>query len=107
MAWEITAGPRKSKKVIEMIRDLSRECQTYVEIYGTIGDPASEMRTAFYSPFGGCCNEAARAEVIALGERHGHVISNDNLRAVEADVTAALEKARAGRPVKDSRRASA
>ena len=99
--WNNIAGPRKSKGAVELLKALSAQTQTHKEITGVHGGGSNSM--CYWSPFGGTVNQVAADEMTALGEKYSWTLANENLEALEKDATAAIERAKAACPVKDSR----
>ena len=101
--WINQAGPRKSKDVLALLRALATERNVHTEVNGVVG--GEEHRSTMTSLFGAShVHAVAIQEWTTLHAKHGGVLTNANLAAVETDAAAALDRARAARPVDDRRR---
>lgn len=61
MEWKIELGPRQAKPVQQLLAAFSRESKTFVELYGTVGRPETEHRSAFTVMVGGWREDVAAA----------------------------------------------
>lgn len=95
-------GPRQFKAFDKMLRTLRSERNSHTRLTGVVG--VKEDSYGVFTFGGGPVNEAAIEAWDALGEQFGWVVSRKTLKAVRAAAEAAIEKARAGRPVVDERR---
>ena len=96
-------GPRQVADFDKARGRLSWEAKTFVELTGTVGDEASERRTALTQPVGGVYRADVAEAVAEIGERHGWTLTRDNVRAVTAELEAATKEASSRRPVDDQR----
>ena len=110
LTWETDQnnppGPRQVSAFQKTFRRLSQHARTFTELTGTVGDPDSESRHSFYSPFSAPGFAAPVEAANALHAEFGGVLSRSNIR----EVTAALAEAAARPweyPVVDKRRSPA
>ena len=99
--WTCTAGPRKSKHVIELIKKLDWRKKDTKSLWGVKGVTESSSITSIL--FGGICNPSAIEEMAKVGEKYNWLVTNDNLESLAADLKTAYENATAKMPVEDRR----
>lgn len=99
--WTNTAGPRKSKKVRQILDAIKRVSQEHVEISGT-GEGSRTVYWSFCEP----ANDAALAQIELLGDTFGWEITNANLEELERTALVTLNVCKTLRPVVDKRRSN-
>lgn len=95
-------GPRQASALNKLLRKLHGERNTHTRLSGVVGVKEDSYAVSTFG--GGPVNEAAIEVWDELGEQFGWSVSKKTLKAVRAAAEAAIEKARAGRPVVDERR---
>lgn len=101
--WLNAAGPRKSKTVVCLIKDLDWLRKSYRQLYGVKGVSESEsIATQIFASED--FNPAASVEMAKVGEKHFWSITNGNLPALESDLREAIKVAKEKMPVHDERR---
>jgi hypothetical protein len=99
--WTTQAGPRQTKQVDEVLREVRRQHQMETVVRGVIG--GEEHRSTYWSPFGGGVREDVTATMAKLGDKYGWKITRENYQAVIADAKAELAELVKNTPVKDER----
>ncbi len=97
-------GPRQAKALNKLLRSLHGERNTHTRLTGVVGVKEDSYAVSTFGASSDPANEAAIEAWDALGEQFNWSVSKKNLKAVRAAAEAAIEKARAGRPVVDERR---
>jgi hypothetical protein len=102
MKWTSTAGPRQTKAVEEILRKISAEHNTHVELVGVKGVDEDSM--TFWSPCSSGNREDVTREWNTLGETFQWAITKANAAAIAGAATLALAALAKTRPVDDKRR---
>ena len=106
MKWTTTAGPRQTKAISEAISKLNWEGKSEIERNGIMGVTEGFERE-HDSVIVALCSDV-RPEVVALreaiGNKYAWTITKENHALIAADFLAAIETAKASRPIRDNRR---
>lgn len=101
--WLNAAGPRKSRPVVQLIKDLEWLRKSYRHLYGVKGVSDSEsIATQLFASED--LNPAASVEMAKVGEKYAWSITNGNLVALADDLREAIKVAKEKMPIHDERR---
>lgn len=100
--WTLNIKPRQAKALAAQLSQLSAERRTFIERRGVHGGASDDA--TLVDLFGDDCNPEASATWTELGTAHGWTVTEATIDAVQRDLTIALARAIAGRPVVDERR---
>src|SRR5262245_24279398 len=101
MKWTSQAGPVQTKRVMEVLKSIQWEGNTYITLSGVLGGRAD--RTVHTVLCGGVGRTDVPEALTQLGEQFAWTITRDNHQTIMEAGLKALETLKANRPVKDER----
>lgn len=95
--WKSEVGPRKTKAIEDLLRQVGREACTWTEI------TRDGVVFTINAPCGNACNTFVGPALQAVGDDYGWTITKKNADALKLRLQSVLVQAQEKRPVVDKR----